>query len=433
MTVRQTVAACCLDREIVEQSVCELVSLKMIAVRPPESPCSPEEDSFVRELETFHAKARESDYYDLLGVAPDTPRAEMRNRYFELSKRFHPDKAFGRSAKTHKDKMSFIFNKLTQAYDILSNAKKREEYNESIADRLELRAIEQQLKAAVAEKKSTSAPPRAGASFASTSPANKAASPPTASSSPNRLLSDAPPSENAVSESDAASSKTVARESFSNSRQFSPTIPPDPSSDARREEIRRRRASRAVVDLLRRRTSDSPTPPPPVINTDNQLAEAEAAFKQERFAEAAAAAKMVLNASPGHTRATELLKTATEAQGRIQAQMHLRRGYYAVREGQFKEAKWHLEQAALLDKKNTDARHLLAQIMLQQERDCIGALALMKEVIVLGGQRSRYFATLGDIFLEMKDTDRATDAFNKALRLDADNKELKKKLRLCRK
>jgi tetratricopeptide (TPR) repeat protein len=162
------------------------------------------------------------------------------------------------------------------------------------------------------------------------------------------------------------------------------------------------------------------------------LEEAVLAYDQQRFSDAAGICKKVLEILPEHKKAKDILVQANDAQAKAQAQMHLRRGRYAIREGQIKEAKWHLEQAAAVEKENVEARHLLAEILLQHERDSFGALALMKEIIVLGGQRSRYFATLGDIFFEMKDIDRAADAYNKALRMEPENKELKKKLRLCK-
>lgn len=465
LSIHETVALSRLSRDVVEQTVCELVSMKMVAVRPPSRPSeekpaprpeaprgkeadapakeapeektknSPEDDAFLRELDAFFNAAHQADHYEFLGVAPDTPRAEMRNRYFELSKRFHPDKAFGRTAAAHKDKMAFVFQKLTLAYDVLSNPKRRAEYNASIQDRLELYAIEKELKAAVSRKtardaEETSRKDDTRPSGASSSKTERSRGRPSAPSGA-RMSRPSAPSGARVSRPSVPSGARVSRPSGPGGERFVPSTPPAPTEEMRRETIRRRRAEQAVADLLRRRT-DSGAPPSREV-LEKHLKDASFALEQERFSDAMSLCKEIMEVFPKEDRAAKIFKAAEEGLSKSQVRMHLRRGQYALREGQIKEAKWHLEQAVAQDKENMDARHLLAEIMLQHERDLFAALALMKEIIVLGGQRSRYFVTLGDIFLEMKDTKRASDAYNKALRIEPENKDLKKKLRLCKK
>ena len=73
---------------------------------------------------------------------------------------------------------------------------------------------------------------------------------------------------------------------------------------------------------------------------------------------------------------------------------------------------------------------MLAELVFEAG-DVQRALGLMKEVIVLGGQRARYFVTLGEIFLAIEDLERASDAFNRALSLEPDNRDIKKRLKSC--
>jgi len=154
-------------------------------------------------------------------------------------------------------------------------------------------------------------------------------------------------------------------------------------------------------------------------------------MEQERFADAANITKSILKQFPDHERAAVVLKCAGEGLSQVQARLHIRRGRYAVKDGQPDQAKWHFEQALVIDKDNIEARHLLADLILDTERNAERALSLMKEVIVLGGKRARYFATLGDIFMVIEDFERAADAFRRALKLEPENRELKKKLKLC--
>lgn len=124
---------------------------------------------------------------------------------------------------------------------------------------------------------------------------------------------------------------------------------------------------------------------------------------------------------------------ADEKQTQMQIKMHLSKGRYSFREGLIKEAKQHFQQALALDSKNIEARHSLAELLIRHEKDFSTALVLMKEVIILGGQCAGYFVTLGDIFYAVKDMDRAQDAYNRALKMEPQNKEVKKRLRLCKK
>ena len=156
-------------------------------------------------------------------------------------------------------------------------------------------------------------------------------------------------------------------------------------------------------------------------------------MERENYKEAMDLLSKVIENSPDNHEAEEMLRAATLHHQRAQAGAHLRRGRYARIEGEHEQAIWHFEQALGIDKDNLDARHLLAELFVEKQQNLGRALALMKEVIVLGGQRSRYFATLGEIFLLAKELDRAADAFNKALTMEPNNSDLKKRLRQCKK
>jgi DnaJ-class molecular chaperone len=63
------------------------------------------------------------DYYKTLGVAHNASPAEIQKAYYELAKKYHPDKNPG--DKTAKKK----FQQVQSAFDVLSNAEKREMYD----------------------------------------------------------------------------------------------------------------------------------------------------------------------------------------------------------------------------------------------------------------------------------------------------------------
>jgi molecular chaperone DnaJ len=66
----------------------------------------------------------ETDYYDVLGVAPSASEKEIARAYRKLAKQYHPDANPGN--KEAEDK----FKAVSAAYDVLGDAAKRKEYDE---------------------------------------------------------------------------------------------------------------------------------------------------------------------------------------------------------------------------------------------------------------------------------------------------------------
>ncbi len=66
------------------------------------------------------------DYYQVLGVARDAPAEEIRRAYLKLAHKYHPDKTGG--DKAAEDKLK----RVNEAYDVLKNADKRKEYDQSL-------------------------------------------------------------------------------------------------------------------------------------------------------------------------------------------------------------------------------------------------------------------------------------------------------------
>ena len=67
----------------------------------------------------------EKDYYQILGVAKSADSAAIKKQYRKLARELHPDKTKG------DKKLEDRFKAVSEAYDILSDNKKRREYDEA--------------------------------------------------------------------------------------------------------------------------------------------------------------------------------------------------------------------------------------------------------------------------------------------------------------
>src|ERR1700744_2916908 len=67
----------------------------------------------------------EKDYYKVLGVPKDAPAADIKKAYRKLARQYHPDANKGDSAAEEK------FKEISVAYDVLSDEKRRKEYDEA--------------------------------------------------------------------------------------------------------------------------------------------------------------------------------------------------------------------------------------------------------------------------------------------------------------
>jgi molecular chaperone DnaJ len=70
------------------------------------------------------ATTAKQDYYELLGVSRKAPQKEIRQAYRKLARKYHPDLNPGDKSSEEK------FKQVQEAYDVLSDAKKRQMYDQ---------------------------------------------------------------------------------------------------------------------------------------------------------------------------------------------------------------------------------------------------------------------------------------------------------------
>jgi hypothetical protein len=95
----------------------------------------------IRRVQRVFALLDELDYYQLLGVEPEAALEQLRAQYFELSLEFHPDRFFLLRSGELKEQIYAIFRRVTEAYGVLSDERRRAAYDQQLADRRHKRGV----------------------------------------------------------------------------------------------------------------------------------------------------------------------------------------------------------------------------------------------------------------------------------------------------
>jgi curved DNA-binding protein CbpA len=95
---------------------------------PPRPVESPEQAGFKAEIRDRSSRSGES-YYDILGVAPDAHASVIQAAFFQLAKRWHPDR-LGPDLADVKDLATRVFARMSEAHQILSDPSRRKEYDD---------------------------------------------------------------------------------------------------------------------------------------------------------------------------------------------------------------------------------------------------------------------------------------------------------------
>jgi curved DNA-binding protein CbpA len=89
------------------------------------------------------AKLSDLDHFQVLGVAMNADRAQVKRAYFSMIGTFHPDTYFGKQLGPFTKRMERIFQRLTEAHDVLTNRQSREEYESYLRVLGRTRALEE--------------------------------------------------------------------------------------------------------------------------------------------------------------------------------------------------------------------------------------------------------------------------------------------------
>lgn len=419
-------------------------------------------------IDAIYERRLTATHYEILGVARDADRRTIRDAYFALSQRFHPDVFFKRSLGPYRARIDELFRVLTRAYDVLGNARQRAGYDLHIASlespsRPPPAVPEVQDIVASARKAAQTQPNvpsvgsqpkvRAVVAHSPAPPAHASSAPPPPQAAPNppppmrttprpvmppigtAVVPQAPPVQPAAPPPAASAKMTPAL----------PLQPLDPETLRRARESMARRLSSAMPGGPR-----PPGAPParpsapggvpataaPSSNAHNQqvdraasvaqfVATAEEAQKKGDFTAAAEALKQAL----AMKKDDEALRLRYEAMRKLvvtqQVDMHINQARDAMREGQAMSAAQHWERA--WEGRPTDLQLLLnaAEVLGKYTKEHKRATDLAQRVVMTEPNNVKAHVLLATVFLKAGLKASARASIEAVMRLDPNHASLK--------
>lgn len=170
----------------------------------PELTPEQEEAKLKQEINRMLAFFASADLYEVLGVTRRATEAEIKKAYYQLAKKYHPDRVHKSSAQELKTNAEKVFSKIREAYEKLSDPESRKRYDTQIGSKAS--------NVAPPSKLPTQTPPKPPAPTAST-PINNSPRPnptPAVTPQPNDIKPPAPASSPSPSPSPIAQTPNTA-------------------------------------------------------------------------------------------------------------------------------------------------------------------------------------------------------------------------------
>jgi hypothetical protein len=101
------------------------------APKPPATAPAAQETidpAFIKEMEAISARLDEMDYFELFRLPKTAPPRDIKEAYYRESRTYHPDRYSQVADEAVKEHVSAIFKRVTEAYVVLRDDKKRAKY-----------------------------------------------------------------------------------------------------------------------------------------------------------------------------------------------------------------------------------------------------------------------------------------------------------------
>ncbi|MBN8467147.1 DnaJ domain-containing protein [Corallococcus exiguus] len=330
-----------------------------------------------RDIIEMERSLERMDHHAVLGVARGASPQEVKQAYYNASRRFHPDRYFGKNLGSFRARLERIFKRLTDAHNALS----RQE-----------------------PARAPDAPP---AARVPTTPPPAAAPPRTVSGS--NFAAVMPP---------AVSGARPPSGSFATVPPAAAPPPDDGESEARRAERQARFARHPYMARSHKLTE--------------LIARGRAATARGDFERAYQDFNHVLGLDPKNREVAQLLVDARRKHDLTRAQAEVERGQELEMRGDFAGAQAAYRLAVSLNGDNPEAAFQAARVGRELAQDAQEVMKLAQRAVELKPGRADYQLLLAHVLLVAGQKKQAKHHFEEVVRLDPDNADARAALKKLR-
>lgn len=354
------------------------------ATTKPQLTPEQEEAKFKQDVTRMLAFFASADLYEILGVTRRASEADIKKAYYQLAKKYHPDRVHKSGAAELKTTAEKVFSKIREAYEKLSDVESRKRYD-----------------AQIGSKASSSTP-----SKLPTQTPSKPISNPVPSSSPSPAPSSAP--------------KPV---STAPSRPNPPVTPPQPAPvPTPSRPATPVSAPSPVASAPAPRPATSPAPQQPARPATTSPATSQPVAKPAAAAQAATAAP---KSDPGKSSTVTPNKDAkTPNMGEIS----FNRGKQALNAKDIAQAAYLFREAVNINPENKDYRLQLVQVLMKNPKWNEEAEENAQLLLEQDPRSANYHALLGSVYKIGEKYREAKNKFEEALAHDPVNKLARREL-----
>jgi len=377
--------------------------------RSPEldEPCDLD-DERKRKVLDLSPRIAQLDYYAMLGVAESADKKDIKRAYYGVAPTYHPDKFYGKNLGSFKPKMEAIFAQLTFAYETLSSAERRAEYDTYLSTQRQTRSMEELLQSATVPSERPAVP---AVEIPRIPIMPRVSLPPQANAEVIRPIMSLPP------------------EPITGINMSTMSVPTESSTGAGNFGRRTKDSDRARREALARKLSGSIPPAarasmaPPTSQASQQAAAQELKRRHDAFAAdssrararryvdaaaavlktnpaaAANALKLALTMDPENPEIITAHREAARLAAVALADGYLKQADYEGRNGQWLEAAKSYARAAAGMPNDANVMHKAAEALLKSSGDMRQAVEFAKKAVFLAPRRLELRFTLIEVYI----------------------------------
>lgn len=395
-------------------------------------------------IDDLSSRVESGDYYAILGVADDCSAGELKKAYYDLSRRFHPDRFYRREVDDLRDQLESVFTGINISFEILSDDVQRRRFDLERARKEEGRQTLSERRGRSPKPRSSVGPRATPGPTPSQAPVAEVVAPEASPESVEpQTATVEPESAEPAQRSEGQSTKSRRsayarhrdrlRQSGERSKRERPsrertsrTERERPSSDSGQRSEGKSRVASKMSETVRNK-----------MNARRDKAQAcyedgIKAIEEENWGPAASSLYLAHQYAPNNTEYKSLWEETQSKANHARSLKFISLAENAESFRNVREAMHNYQKATECDPDDGLAHYRFGKLLAEYSGDARAALLQFRHAVMKTPDDVKYRMALADLYVTQNMTKNAVREYQKALDLDPKNKDAKNALRKLR-